>query len=201
MTTQNSNLRRMILDAARQYLVEEGYQALSMRKISRQVGCSVGTIYLYFKNKDEIFHALIDEGFEQLYTSFQAVLMSQFIPIERLQGICQAYIEFGLKHPEYYEIMYLQHPMMAARYPKEQYRRARRFLEITAETIADCARNGGLPVDDPYMDATLLWSAMHGITSLLINGRIDVRLDRAVLITQATEQAISRYKVVEPQLP
>jgi len=75
-----TDYRREILEVARHLLVEDGYKNLSMRKIARQLACSQGTIYLYFKNKDEIFYALIDEGTEQLYHHYQTILT---IPIER----------------------------------------------------------------------------------------------------------------------
>lgn len=189
--TSPTNLRRAMLDAARQCLVEDGYKGLSMRKIARQVGCGVGTIYLYFKNKDDIFHALIDEGFEQLYTAYQAVLTAEADPFDRLEGICRAYVDFGRTQPEYYAIMYMHHPTMVERFPQELYRRARRVLDVTADTLEACAESGRLRLSDPFTEATLLWSAMHGITSLIISQRVDARFDQAELIDQAIQRVIA----------
>ena len=197
--TEKTDLRRALLDASRKFLVENGYTNLSMRKIARQVGCSPGTIYLYFKNKDAIFHALMDEGYEQLYHAYQDVLKTETDPLKRLQGISRAFIDFGLKHTEYYEIMYLQDPSQIARYPKEQYRRARRILDVTAEVLAECAATGHLHLTDPFTDATLLWSAMHGITSLIVTRRVDVRLGEERLIREAVEHAINGFRIPATQ--
>jgi len=183
-----------MLDAARQCLVEDGYKGLSMRKIARQVGCSVGTIYLYFKNKDDIFHALIDEGFEQLYQAYLAVLSAETDPYRRLEGICRAYVDFGRSQPEYYAIMYMHHPTMVERFPQALYRRARRVLDVSAEILEACAQAGRLQIGEPFTAATLLWSAMHGITSLIISQRVDVRFDQAALIDQAIQQAIAAFR-------
>ncbi|MCB0293643.1 MAG: helix-turn-helix transcriptional regulator, partial [Calditrichaeota bacterium] len=57
---------RRILDVTRALLVQQGLTQLSIRMIARAVGCSVGSIYFHFKNKDELIHALIEEGFDKL---------------------------------------------------------------------------------------------------------------------------------------
>ncbi|MDM8530438.1 TetR/AcrR family transcriptional regulator [Anaerolineales bacterium HSG25] len=194
MTNESEkNHRRAILDAARQILIQDGYKNLSMRKIARQIGGSQGTIYLYFQNKDAIFYALIDEGSEKLYGLYETILNTPAEPQEHLTRICQAYINFGLENPSYYEIMHITLPMMTERFPKEQYRRARRFLELTAQTLQTCAAQKGETLSEPYLEATLLWATMHGVVSLIIAQRIDIRLDRERLIEQTIHRATSHY--------
>jgi AcrR family transcriptional regulator len=138
-STSNVDLRRTILDTARQLLVEDGYKNLSMRKIAGKIGCSPGTIYLYFKNKDAIFYALIDEGIERLYLTFEALPATEVDPLKHLEDLCRNYIEFGLNNPEYYEIMYMSHPMIAERYPQEQYRKQRLQSGIPRSNIVNNA--------------------------------------------------------------
>ncbi len=67
MTLVNTDIRQLILETTRKMLIEYGYYAVSMRKIATEAGCGLGTIYLYFKNKDVLFHTLIDEGFEKMF--------------------------------------------------------------------------------------------------------------------------------------
>jgi len=59
-------LRRQIMDESRIMLLDVGFDRMSMRKIATSVGCSATSIYLYFKNKDDLLHALIEEGFDML---------------------------------------------------------------------------------------------------------------------------------------
>ena len=54
MPRNGTDLKPRILREARNVLLEEGYTALSTRRIARGVGCTAASIYLYFKNKDEI---------------------------------------------------------------------------------------------------------------------------------------------------
>jgi AcrR family transcriptional regulator len=58
---QKSSLRRQILDAARQMFAEEGYERVSMRRLAARIEYSPTAIYLYFKDKDELFRAICDE--------------------------------------------------------------------------------------------------------------------------------------------
>jgi len=193
LTPTTTDYRRQILDVARHLLIEDGYKNLSMRKIARQLACSQGTIYLYFKNKDDIFYALIDEGTEQLYRDYQTILTAPNAPRTHLEQICRAYIHFGLTNPGYYETMYILLPLLKKRFSQEQYRRARRFLDLTANTLSNYAAESGRTLSDSFMEATILWAAMHGLVALILARRIDTRLAQEILIEQAIARALNGF--------
>lgn len=195
--SSNSTLRRNILEAARHLLQKDGYRNLSMRKIARQLDCSQGTIYLYFKNKDAIFYALIDEGTNELYEIYRKTLAQTVEPVEQLEAICRAYIEFGLNNSGYYEAMFILTPMLEARIPVEQYRRARRFLELTADTLLSCTQQQAITLADPFLEATILWSGLHGLVSLILTQRVDVRLNQDTLIDTTVQRIVEPYRHLE----
>ena len=58
-------LRRAILDAAREAFVRDGYAGVSMRRLAERVGCSHGNLYLHFKDKEALFDCLVEESFDQ----------------------------------------------------------------------------------------------------------------------------------------
>lgn len=187
---ESSDLRERILETTRHLLVREGYKSVSMRKIARAIGYSATSIYLHFENKDALFHALIDEGIERLHQTFKAVAERHLDPLDRLRGLCRCYIEFGLKEPETYEIMFMLHTEHMRRYPAENYRRARRNLELFAEALEEGRAQGKLRIEDARVSATATWAALHGTVSLLIARRVDVRIDREVFIETAIDQAL-----------
>ncbi len=171
-------LRRQILDTARHLLVSEGYPSLSMRRIAQAIGYSATSIYLHFANKDALFHALIDEGFARLYEILVAASQSADEPTERLAALAHGYVAFGLANPELYEIMFLLHPAHMARYPAENYRRARLGLDLFGATLADGVKSGAF-VEMPLRPATaVVWSALHGAVSLVLANRLDSRIER-----------------------
>lgn len=191
---REGDLRTAILDAARQLLVREGYRDLSMRDVSRAVGCSVSSIYLYFANKDALVHALMDEGFARWHRRMGELAESGAgtTAAARLEAVCRAYVAFGLANPEFYEIMYMFHSDRMARYPKELFRRARRNLDLMGELVAECRAAASVgTVDDVPVATTVLWAALHGTVSTIIADRLDRRLDQARYVEGAVRFAIA----------
>ncbi len=194
---REGDLRSAILSAARQLLLREGYRDLSMRDVSRAVGCSVSSIYLYFASKDALVHALMDEGFGRWHRRMlELAEEGEGAPAaERLEAACRAYVAFGLANPEFYEIMYMFHSDRMARYPKELFRRARRNLDLMGALVAECrAATLGAGADAPDAVAVVtaaLWSALHGTVSTIIADRLDRRLDRERVVDGAVRFALA----------
>ena len=189
-----ADLRQAILDRARGLLVSDGYDRLSMRKIAAAAGCSATSIYLHFASKDALTHALISEGMERLYATLTATRAPD--PAERLGALSRAYVRFGLDNPEVYQILFQLTPERMERFPAEQYRRARRNIDLFAETIARGAEAGRLRAE-PTADvaANVLWTALHGLVSLRLAGRIDVRLAGDAFVEAAVAQALAGVTV------
>jgi AcrR family transcriptional regulator len=194
----DSGLQRIILDTARQLLTTVGYAQLSMRKIANKIGYSATSIYLYYGNKDELVHALIDEGVDLLYEELKAANEKSKDPLERLRDMCVAYIRFGLDRPEYYEIMYVLHPEYITRYPAEKYRKARRNLEMMASAITDGVIGGKFESTDPVLSANMAWAQLHGGVTLLSSERVDKRISEDTLIRASCSQII-RSLLVNPK--
>src|SRR5664279_4726542 len=99
-------MRRLILQAAMKLFIREGYENISLRHIAKKIDYSPAAIYLYFKDKNEILHALHTAGFEMLYERQQDVF-SIDDPLERLQKHGEVYVRFALENPEYYDLMFI----------------------------------------------------------------------------------------------
>jgi AcrR family transcriptional regulator len=106
---QKHALRERILDAARRIVMSEGFAALSMRKIADAIEYSPATLYLHFASRDEIAHALCEEGFAQLLKSFEP-LVAIADPAERLKAFGRAYVAFGVAHPQTYRLIFMEDP-------------------------------------------------------------------------------------------
>lgn len=101
-------MRWAILDAAGALFLEQGYEGLSMRQIAERIGCSATTIYRYYENKDDLLFAIVLEGFMRFGKQLARASASSDDPLERLKALGHAYIEFGLKNPIYYQLMFMQ---------------------------------------------------------------------------------------------
>lgn len=185
---RNGDLRRQILEQARSLLLAQGYAQVSMRKIATAVGCTPTSIYLYFDSKDALFHSLIEEGMDRLHEQLATVVQRFPDPEEQFRRLCRSYLEFGLENPEFYEIMFLLHPEQMQRYPTDKYRRARRNLQLFADTMAKA--RGTDPDFDPILAATVIWSSLHGAISLHLAKRVDVSLSTPAFIDQVVEHSV-----------
>ena len=183
------DLRRAILDQARSLLLESGHTGLTMRRIAGAIGCTPTAIYLYFRDKDALLHALIDEGLERLHGALQETARETPDPVERVEALCRRYVAFGLENPEYYEVMFTLRPRRMERYPAEKYRRGRRSLEVFAESLAEAHARGRMEAPDPLLAASVVWSGLHGAVELLSARRLDQSIDRSAFVEAAVHHA------------
>ena len=191
---KRTDLREAILEAAQQLLVREGYGSLTMRHIAQRAGCSVGSLYLYLERKEGLLFALLDRAQERLAERFFAPeIQSITDPRQRLQALARAYVDFGLTHPEAYEVLFMLHPRELASYPEERLEQAYRLLDPIVEAIDTYVQQHQLEMPDVRVAAVAFWSALHGIVSLLLAGRLArlrLEVDRDALIEQAIRQAM-----------
>ena len=193
-----SGLRAATLDTTRTLLVRNGYENLSMRKIARQVGCSVSSIYEHFAGKDQLVHALIDEGFQRWYDVVVAAAETPGTPLRRLELHCRKYVEFGLENPEYYEIMYLHHPRFTDRFPRELFRRATRSMDVLTGLVREAAPGAFASAEEARIHAHVVWAILHGVVSTLIARRLDTRIDQAAYVDSSIHFAVDAIRRMEP---
>ena len=166
-------MRRRIMDAAMRLFVEDGYQAVSMRYIAKVIEYSPATIYLYFRDKDDIFYALLQDGFRRL-TEKQLAVQDVADPIERLAAHGRAYVDFALENPQLYEIMF------SLRGP-EVHMNADMDFDTTGDSygilrrnVRECQEAGHFAGEHPEVVAFTMWSLVHGAASLATSGRMDM---------------------------
>ncbi|MBU0690934.1 TetR/AcrR family transcriptional regulator [bacterium] len=164
-------MRAKILDAAKHLFLEEGYSSVSLRRIADSIEYSPSTIYLYFKDKDDILFALHNLAFQELYHR-QRQNLQIADPIDRLQAYLSTYLEFALDNREYYDLMFIQYAPASKIKEKAEWRYGRRAYEALRDTIRQCQEAGYLKSVDPDATAFGLWSFVHGLASLIIRHRL-----------------------------
>jgi AcrR family transcriptional regulator len=165
---QKAEMREQILQAAREIVLREGFDALTMRKIADTIEYSPATIYLHFASRDEIARHLVESGFAELIAYFGPVAAIAD-PSERLSAIGRAYVTFGIEHPQTYRLIFMENYTSAVmggeklEDPDEPGTRAFGFVE---QTVRELVERGTIAPIDPALGAEMLWAAVHGIVSL-----------------------------------
>ncbi len=142
--------------------------AVSIRAIADAVGVSPPSIYLHFADKDALLHSVCQLQFRKLDEVVSETTAGVDEPLEKLRRRGQAYVRFGVGHPEHYRIML----MGKGHYTLEDFESGLlpgmvTFLALV-ENVEECMDVGVFARDDTLRVATILWAAVHGITSLLI---------------------------------
>lgn len=162
--------KRAILEAATTLFEQRGYDGFSLRQVAEGIGYTATTIYLYFKDKNELLLAVCAEGFAGFGAALEGAAKSTDDPALRIREIGRAYINFGLSHPVHYRVMFMQTPdfvLSAANQPREDVNSYQIFLD--AITVA--MRAGVIPVADPLETTNLLWAGVHGLVSLSLSSK------------------------------
>lgn len=175
---EREEMREKILDAARELFVTEGYQAVSMRKIAQRIEYSTTALYVHFKDKETLMRELCARDFAQFAGVF-AQIAGIADPIARIRAAGEAYIRFGLEHPNHYRLMFLT-PVDPEVYQNDEVAIKRRgnpdvnaYAFLRHAVVQALEQNCFAPqYRDPDLIAQTLWAAVHGMVSLeIIKGR------------------------------
>ena len=160
------DLRSELLRTSRELLDESGPSALSMREVARRAGCTHQAPYHYFANREAILAALVREGFDELAdrlaVAYDGLGDADLHAVLVASG--NAYVEFALRHPGVFRVMFRPDVCDPERFPEvvQAGQRARRELARLAKAVMG---------DGAQVEAeVLIWSGVHGLASLLLDG-------------------------------
>ncbi len=168
--TEKKVMQGLILKTAMKLFVDKGFDNISIRRIAGKIEYSPATIYLYYKDKNEILYALHDMGFEKLYERQQAMLSIKD-PWKRLREHGKVYILFAIENPEFYDLMFIMRAPVAKIKEKKKWERGLRSYDFLKENVKQCIEDGYLPKTDLDVVTFAFWSLTHGIVSLMIRER------------------------------
>ncbi len=170
--------RDEILQAAKDLFLEQGYDATTIRKIADRVGVSAPALYLYFQDKEAMMLALCDQTFAVLIDSIDQIEKGPGTPLERLHRFGDAYVRFGLSHPDEYRLIFIGNNIpeslrrVGHRMPIDDPNRpgvggAIVFSRLVA-LLALIEASGVRLNYPPDTCAELCWMSIHGLVAALI---------------------------------
>ena len=155
--------RRAILDATEAILLEDGIELFSIRKLATRCGFTAPTIYHYFRDKDGLIDALLEERFSRLLQRVRRVALGPD-PVANMREHARAFLRFGRGNPAFYQLM-----MRGPRAGEERaVRAAEQAREIMARPLEALLAEGRLYTDDLEAARQSLWAVLHGVISLQI---------------------------------
>ena len=166
---EKQELRQAILTAAGELFLEQGYERFSLRKVAGRIGYSPTTIYLYFRDKDDLLFTVVEEGFVRFSQQLAAAAESQEDPWERLIALGRAYVAFGLEHPVYYQLMFMQRADFLMQKPRGESQPRIASFRMLQQAVQQAIDAGVLRPGDAQSYSDVLWALVHGMVSLAIS--------------------------------
>ena len=170
-------LRERILTAAKTLFLQKGIEKTSIRNIADLIEYSPGIIYHYFRDKNEIFHALHQGGFSQLMSKM-SILGSVRNPLERLKAMGSIYVGFAMENPDMYDLMFIKEAPIdhVTSIEHNDWKEGGGTFNYLRSTIKECMEQGYFKGHDEEALSYMIWSTVHGMVSLNIRKRCEVIL-------------------------
>jgi AcrR family transcriptional regulator len=170
LTGVNMNdTKDIILSAACDIYLIEGYKGMSMRKVATLANISPTAIYRHYDNKEALHHEVLREGFKT-FDSYLQNALSGSTPLERLNRAAGRFFDFATEQKRYYEILFL-----TMDHTVEHKVKGRLVSDATVsqkfmtDRVRECMQDGSFRDDDPEEVAMLLLSTCNGFFGLYIS--------------------------------
>ncbi|MCR5875484.1 TetR/AcrR family transcriptional regulator [Phenylobacterium sp. J426] len=165
----DGHLRRAeILEAAERIFVAEGYEGATIRKIADEVGVSSTALYMHFQDKGCILLEICERTLKALYETNHEIAAKPVDPVVRVRMMLEAYMRWGLAHPNAYQLVYsTPRPVSAQPWPEGTADLSRQCYEIFSGVVREIAALGRLRTGGADSAAQALWMGCHGVVALL----------------------------------
>ena len=159
----HGDLRRALVEAALELLLEGGTEALGMRELARRVGVSAAAPYRHFRDKQALIQAVAAAGFALFLEAVEAAKAG--VPAdEQLGAMAEAYVQFALRYPRLYKLMF------SSELGKFEDKDLRRAADAAYASLAMTAARED--PDSPGEAAISAWAFVHGLSMLLLDEQL-----------------------------
>jgi len=176
MMTKNSyhhgDLKNALIKAGTEILAKNGVGGLSLRKVAKKAGVSHAAPYAHFADKQALIAAISTEGFRQLYEQvINVTARFENDPAQQLLETAWIYVQFAMNDPDQFKIMFSSVLEKEKEYPDFVEMSQRSFRQVVAIVVL-CQEAGILQAGPGELTAVTVWSAVHGLIALLLEGQL-----------------------------
>jgi AcrR family transcriptional regulator len=171
----HGNLKEEFLAIAFEFIKDQDIDKLTLKVLSDATNTSRSAIYRHFSSKDALIETMIRKGFEQFDAAISPVLNETRKPIvDRFYLSGKQYIEYAKANPSLYRLLfgkkyaYIREEIMSL-----QDDECSGFGTLK-KTIEEGQKSGIIKKENSFNQAVVVWSSLHGLASLIIDGFMDV---------------------------
>ena len=169
----HGNLREALLEAAESLITESGPDGFTMADACRRAGVSTAAPYRHFEDRNALLEAVCMRAFDGLAAATGGA--KEAFPDGSVESILaggKAYLGYALENPERFRLMFGRNPDLKSRPHVEMA--GRYCFQNLLHSVSAFLATRGHAGEDPMPLALRLWSLVHGVSSLAINGPMDI---------------------------
>jgi AcrR family transcriptional regulator len=186
----HGDLSRALLQAALRTIQREGVESVTLRGVGKDVGVSRTALYRHFADKSALLRAVAREGFRMLRATLVDAWERGGKGRPGFEAMGEAYVRFAVENPSHYRVMFGASILGTAADPELEREGAAAFQALV-DAIVEQQRDALIVNDHPMQLALYIWSLVHGIAMLAIDGRLE---HTGVEIATLTSYAIDRAR-------
>jgi len=178
----HGNLKDALIQTSLEMIESDGLGSITLRELTKRLGTSRSAVYRHYDSKDILIKAVIQAGFEKLDKQIKPTLLEGDDVLHKLYSMGKAYINFAINNPNLYRSIF-GHELMNER---EESCDINDFdsdtgFHVLVAVMIEGHENNIIKKEDPILQATVIWSMIHGISNLLIDGHIHVQKNIDIL--------------------
>ena len=187
----HGDLRRALLQEAVRTIQAHGVESLTLRAVGQRLGVSRTALYRHFADKSALLAAVAQEGFRTLRLALLDAWNGAPGTAAGLDAMGEAYVRFAVQHPSHYRVMFggfVAGDGHGAEEEEEAEEGARAFQALVDALVALQPRRL-VRDDDPLSLARFIWSGVHGLSMLIIDGQLQHQgVDEATMVRFALDR-------------
>ncbi|MGE5850401.1 MAG: TetR/AcrR family transcriptional regulator [Candidatus Methylomirabilota bacterium] len=159
--------RQQVLDSAKEVFSRKGFHKASIADIVQKAGIARATFYLYFKNKRNLFHSLLEFLLQELDRRVETIKLSEGHPppLEQLRVNLTRVITFSMEEPQLIQILFHS----AVGMDREFERELDRFYERVVDRIEGALRLGiDMGLVRPGSARLIAYTVLGGIKEIMV---------------------------------
>jgi len=165
----HGNLRLALLTAALDQIKERGVEKLSLRGIARAVGVSQTAPYRHFKDKNQLLAEVAAQAFSDLHQATSSNINNTQGASKNIKTIGMAYLSFAIANPEKYKLMFGSSIQNRRNYAS-MIEASEQSFQVLIRQVERGIEEGDFLSGCPMILANTLWTQVHGMASLIIDG-------------------------------
>jgi len=166
----HGHLREALLQAAIRLIAEVGPAGFTLREVARRAGVSHNAPYRHFPDREDLLAAVAAQGFRELNEAMLEAVTHHRSSVGRLKGAGLAYVEFALRRPEHFTVMF--DAAVSKHRTPDSAEAAEQAFGTLLTLVKSCQDENRLPSVDVRQLALLAWSMVHGIAKLATAKRL-----------------------------